>query len=161
MDNGQQFPDDFLAASGFSAREQNNAVRNAKDKQLTSDAWNNLAQHAGKKLLESNDPGVKDENYNIQRGQLVGHGYSANSLAESSDEPGRTLPVAAHHHGDYTAHWEPGHDNMYVFHKSQDASTADPIGSVPVGHLHTEGAHIPSVNQEALEGWAENQQSNE
>ena len=161
-ERGSQFPeDDFLSERGFTPQEQNEATKGAAggaiDDVLRAAQNRGFMRHAFEQIMQAHSPEGQSQRVEDTKTELAVHGYHPSQIEHPTDEDGEVRPAAAHHHGDFTAHWEPGHDLMFVYHKSQDRSDANkstPVGSIPVRHLHKqEGAHIPTVNQQALEHW--------
>jgi len=156
-ERGAQFPEgeDFLAKHGFSETEQGIAGLKAKAEIMHENMVFNALMHYGSKLMKESTPEGRAKAEDTSRSELAVHGYHPKQVEHVLGEEGKVFPAAVHHHGDFSAHWEPGHDSMFVYHKSQDRLLdADPVASIPVRHLHAEeGAHVPTVNQEALARW--------
>jgi hypothetical protein len=158
-ERGQQFPDDkdFLAQHGFSEDEQITAGYKAMFDTVQDEKTSQAMLHYGQKIMGANSPEGQAERVEASKTELAVHGYHPKQVEHILSDEGQIHPTAVHHYGDFSAHWEPGHDSMFVYHKSQDRLLdADPVGSIPVGHLHTEDAHIPTVNQDALAKWHSN-----
>lgn len=150
-DRSRQF--DFLSEHGFTPAEQAEATANAAQGAIEHTINKAIMRHAFEGILEGHSEEGQSRRVSEARDTLAGHGYATHQIEHPVDENGETRPAAAHHHGDFTAHWEPGHGRMYVFHKSQDRTTADPIAGIEVGHLHKDADNIPAVNQKAFEDW--------
>lgn len=153
-DKSRQF--DFLSEHGFTPSEQIEATMNATSDAITDIKKKALMRNAFEGIMESQSDEGQRKRIEKRKQELAVHGYAEHQIEHQTDEDGDIHPAAAHHHGDFVAHWEPGHSKMFVYHKSQDRSDANkavPVGSIFVSHLHKDADNIPAVNQKALEDW--------
>jgi len=147
--------EDFLAKHGFSEDEQITAGYKAMFDTVQDEKTSQAMLHYGQKIMGANSPEGQAERVEASKTELAVHGYHPKQVEHIISDEGQLHPTAVHHYGNFSAHWEPGHDQMFVYHKSQDRLLdADPIGRIAVHHLHADGGHIPTVNQKALESWA-------
>jgi hypothetical protein len=160
-DKSRQF--DFLSKKGFTPAEQADATKSAATGAIEDVVHNAkkkaLMHHVANQIMDANsDEGIA-RRIDRNSSELAVHGYQPHQVEHITDSDNDIHPAAAHHHGDFTALWEPGHSTMYVYHKSQDRldeSKASHVATIPVGHLHKSGTHTPTVNQQALEDWHSN-----